>query len=185
MTSTAHRSTRRRGKGQASPAEPRFLAVGKVLRPHGVRGELLLQVHTDSPTHLVEVETVYIGEAHTPRRLETSRLHQKRLLIKIADCEDQLAAETLRGELISIAVADAAPLKPGEYYHHQIIGLQVVSDEGEELGAVTEILVTGANDVYLVSRPDGGELLLPAIKSVILKIEPPRQMTVHLIEGLR
>ncbi|MEK7326690.1 MAG: hypothetical protein AAB217_15715, partial [Chloroflexota bacterium] len=63
MTSTAHRSTRRRGKGQASPAEPRFLAVGKVLRPHGVRGELLLQVQTDSPTHLVEVETVYIGEA--------------------------------------------------------------------------------------------------------------------------
>jgi len=183
VTSTAPRSTRRRGQSQASPAEPRFLVIGKVLRPHGVRGELLLQVHTDSPTHLAEVETVFVGEMHAPHRLEKSRLHRNQLLIKIEGYDDRITADALRGQIISVALADATPLKPGEYYHHQIVGLKVVTDEGEELGVVAEILETGANDVYAVSGPNG-ELLLPAIKSVILKIEPP-QMTVHLIDGLR
>ncbi|MBI3240693.1 MAG: 16S rRNA processing protein RimM [Chloroflexi bacterium] len=183
MTSTDHRPTRRRNKSKASTAQPRFLAVGKVLRPHGVRGELLLEVHTDSPTHLAEVETVYVGETHTPLRLEKSRLHRSQLLIKVGGYDDRATAESLRGEIIFVAITDAAPLKPGEYYHHQIIGLKVVTDEGEALGMVTEILETGANDVYVVNGPDG-ELLLPAIKSVILKIESG-QIMVHLMEGLR
>lgn len=163
--------------------EPQFLAVGKVLRPHGVRGELLLEVQTHSPTHLAEVDAVYLGEAHAPHALLASRMHRKQLLIKIEGCSDRTQAELLRGMLVSVAVKDAAPLKPGEYYHHQIIGLSVISDEDEPLGTVVEIVETGANDVYVVSGPQG-ELLLPAIKSVVLKIEPP-VMRVHLLEGLR
>lgn len=163
--------------------EPKFLAIGKVLRPHGIRGELRLEMHTGSPSHLSEVETVYIGDNHEPRRLKSFRLHKGLLLISVEGCGDRDAADALRGLLVSVKQDDAAPLKPGEYYHHQIVGLSVVTDAGEEIGSVAEIVETGANDVYVVRGP-GGDVLLPAIKSVILKIEPP-QMVVHLMEGLR
>ena len=175
--------TRRTQRTDRASREPKFLAVGKVFRPHGVRGELLLEVHTGSPARLTEMDTIYLGDEHTPQQLLSSRLHRGNLLIKIEGCNGREYADTLRGVLISIAIQDAVPLKPGEYYHHQIVGLSVVSDEGEPLGTVTEILETGANDVYVVNGLER-ELLLPAIKSVILKIEPP-QMTVHLVEGLR
>ena len=175
--------TRKNRRSARAEREPQFLAVGKVLRPHGIRGELLLEVHTNAPTHLAEVNTVYFGDEHAPYPLLASRTHRGQLLIKVEDCSDRNQADALRGMLVSVAIEDAVPLKPGEYYHHQIVGLSVVSDDGEALGTVTEILETGANDVYVVQGPHG-ELLLPAIKSVILKVAPP-QMTVHLLNGLR
>lgn len=154
-----------------------------MLRPHGVRGELRLEVYTGSPTHLKKVETVYVGDKQRPHPLESSRLHQKILLIKLKGCDDRQQADEFRGQVIAIARTDAAPLRAGQYYHHQIIGLTVISDEGEQLGTLTEIIETGANDVYVVKNGDK-ELLLPAISSVILKIEPP-QIVVHLLDGLR
>ncbi len=181
ILSNALRPTRARRRKPVS--DPQFLAIGKVLRPHGVRGELRLEVYTGTPTHLKDVETVYVGDKQSPYPLESSRLHQKILLIKLKGCDDREQADAFRGQIIAIARADAAPLRAGQYYHHQIIGLTVISDEGEQLGTITEIIETGANDVYVVKNGDE-ELLLPAISSVILKIEPP-QMIVHLLDGLR
>jgi 16S rRNA processing protein RimM len=177
----APRRTRREPK--ASQPEPKFLVIGKVLRPQGIRGELRLEIHTDSPTHLDDIETVYIGEKRKPYTLLGYRLHQGVLLITIEGSDDRSTADTFRGQLVSVKFEEAAPLKAGEFYHHQVVGLTVVTDEGETLGQVSEIITTGANDVYVVAG-EGGEVLLPAIKSVVLKIEPP-QMVVHLLEGLR
>jgi len=168
---------------QPPDREPQYLVIGRVLRPHGIRGELRLEIHTDQPSHLREVETVYIGDDHRPSALKSFRLHQSVLLLTVAGCEDRAAADALRGLLVAVKLEEAAPLKEGEYYQHQIVGLKVVTDVGEALGTVAEIIQTGANDVYVV-RGAGGEILLPAIKSVILKIEPP-QMVVHLLDGLR
>lgn len=166
-----------------------FLAIGHVLRPHGVRGELLLETLTEFPDHLAEVETVYLGEAGAespqPHPLRRARLHRRDLLIQLADCLDRDAAEAYRGQMVFIQTEQAAPLPPGRYYHHQIIGLAVVTDEGEVLGEVAEILETGANDVYVVAGPSG-EILLPALQSVIQHIDlDSKRMTVHLLEGLR
>lgn len=163
--------------------DTKYLAIGKVLRPHGVRGELRLEVYTESAANLETVETLYVGDKQRPYPLEAARIHQKILLIKLKGCDDRDQADTFRGELISIAAESAAPLKPGQYYHHQIIGLKVVSDEGEALGTISEIIETGSNDVYVVKNGDT-ELLVPSIKSVVLKIEMD-QMLVHLIDGLR
>ncbi|MBM4422000.1 MAG: 16S rRNA processing protein RimM [Chloroflexi bacterium] len=173
----------RRRRTQRPKGEPSFLVIGRVLRPHGVRGELRLAMQTAFPAHLSEVDVVHIGDDHKPYPLKSFRLHKAMLLISVEGCDDRNEADTLRGEIVSIKATDAAPLKPGEYYHHQIVGLTVVTDTGEELGSVVEIIETGANDVYVV-RGQVGEILLPAIKSVILKIEPS-QMRVHLIDGLR
>jgi 16S rRNA processing protein RimM len=162
-----------------------MLAIGRVLRPHGVRGELLLEQMTDFPEHLREVETVYLGEPAEPHPLAGFRQHRGQLLIRLGDCPDRDCAEALRGALVQVRAEAAAPLPPGRYYHHQLTGLPVVTDEGEALGELAEIIETGANDVYVVRGPSG-EILLPAIRSVILKIDlEARQILVHLIEGLR
>lgn len=166
-----------------------FLAIGNVIRPHGVRGELLLETLTDFPEHLAEVETVYLGQADAdtpqPHPLRRARLHQRDLLIQLADCLDRDAADAYRGQTVFIRTEQAAPLPSGRYYHHQIIGLTVVTDEGERLGDIAEILETGANDVYVVAGP-AGEILLPALQSVIQHIDlDAKKMTVHLLEGLR
>lgn len=164
---------------------PEFLAIGRVLRPHGVRGELLLEALTDFSEPLDGVGTIYLGDAAEPHPLAGARMHRGRLLIQLEDCVDCEAAEAFRGQLVQIWFGDAAPPPPGSYYYHQIVGLAVVTEEGETLGEVTEILETGSNDVYVVNGPSG-EILLPALMSVILKVDlEAKRMTVHLIEGLR
>lgn len=167
----------------ATSTSPKYLVIGKVLRPHGIRGELRLEIHTDTPHHLRDVATVYLGQEHRAYTLSSFRLHSGVLLVTLAEVPDRNEAELLRGVEVAVKLEDATPLKDGEFYHHQIVGLKVVTDEGEELGSVVEIITTGANDVYVVRGEK--EVLLPAIKSVILKIDPPTHMVVHLLDGLR
>ncbi len=162
-----------------------FLAVGRVLRPHGVRGDLVLEPLTDFPEHLAQVDTVYVGDGAEPHGLQAARLHRRQLIIHLAGVDDRAAAEPYRGQLVQIRAEAAAPLPPGRFYHHQVVGLSVVTDAGEALGELVEVLETGANDVYVVRGPSG-EVLLPAIKDVVLSIDlDAKQMRVHLLDGLR
>jgi 16S rRNA processing protein RimM len=162
-----------------------LLAVGRVVRPHGVRGELLVDTLTDFPEHLSEVDTVYLGDTAEPHPLAAARQHRGQLILRLGDCADRDCAEHYRNQTVQIQAEAAAPLPPGRYYHHQLIGSQVVADDGEALGELVDILETGANDVYVVATADG-ELLLPAIDTVILNIDvEARRITAHLIEGLR
>jgi 16S rRNA processing protein RimM len=162
-----------------------FLAVGRVLRPHGVRGEVRVEIHTDFPERFAVYETLYLGDQRTPYGLEGHRFHQGKALLKFVGVDDRNAAEELREQWVWIAIQDAAPLQEGEIYLHQMIHLRVVTVEGEDLGEVTEIIETGANPVYVV-RGSGGEILIPDTDEVILDIDLDRQrVTVQLIEGLR
>ncbi len=165
--------------------EPRYLAVGRILRPHGVRGELRVEILTDYPEHLERVRTVYIGDDYHPYKLAALRFHQNLMLLTLEGCSDRDAADDLRGALVSVVLKDAVPLEEDEYYHFQLIGLQAVSDEGDVLGEIVEILsLPGANDVYVV-HGSRGEILLPAIADVIQKVDfDARRVTVHLLPGL-
>lgn len=162
-----------------------FLAVGRVLRPHGVRGELLLESLTDYPEHLAEQKVVYLGEPPQPHPLAGVRVRRGQFILRLGDCNGRDAAGAFRNQLVQIEAEAAAPLPPGLYYHHQLIGLAVYTEEGEHLGQLTEILETGANDVYVV-RGEQGEVLLPVIAEVIRAVDlPARRLTVHLLDGLR
>ena len=162
-----------------------LVAVGRVVRPHGVRGELVLQPLTAFSERLREADVVYLGEAAEPHPLAEVRLHRGRLLIRLADCGDRETADAHREQLVQIQVEATAPLRAGQYYYHQLIGLLAVTDDGENLGEVVEILETGSNDVYVVKGPQG-QILLPALRSVITSVDlDAHRMTVHLIEGLR
>jgi 16S rRNA processing protein RimM len=169
----------------APPSEPAFLAVGHVLRPHGVRGEIRVEIHTHYPERFAVYKNLYIGPRYVPFTLESYRFHQNKVLLKLAGVNDRNTAETLRDQWVCIAVEDAVPLAEGEVYLHQMLSLRVLTADGEDLGEVAEIIETGANPVYVV-RGRLGEILIPDIPEVILNIDlNARQLTVRLIEGLR
>lgn len=181
-----------RGSGTPNPvSEPRFLAVGQVVGAHGIRGEVKVQVLTDEPGRFGRLEQVWLGTADDeeplPWPLEGYRLHKGQALLKLQDCDDRNTAETLQGYLVQVPIEQALPLEEGEFYEHQIVGLEVWTSAGEHLGQVEEILYTGANEVYVVrnAHPGRAEILLPAIEDVILEIDPQaRRLVVELIEGL-
>ena len=163
------------GSGKARTPEPRYLTVGQVLRPHGIRGELRVRIVTDSPERLGQHTHFYLARPDSPEKTERHlvakwRLHKETLLLKLAGYDDRDRAEELRGMLVQIPIEEAVPLEDGEYYHFQLIGVRVETEDGEPLGQVTELIDTGANDVYVVRGPRG-ELLLPAIENVILKLD--------------
>jgi 16S rRNA processing protein RimM len=164
--------------------EPRFLAIGRVARPFGVRGELRVDLLTDYPEQLGRLDTVYIGADARPFRVEAVRLHKDAALFRLDGVEDRDAADQLRGALVQIPREEAVPLEEGEFYEHQIVGMEVVEEDGTYLGKVTELISTGANDVLLVVGP-AGELLLPVIEEVIVDIDlDADRMLVRLMEGL-
>ena len=173
-----------RGSGSHRTPEPRYLAIARVVKPFGVRGELKLKVLTGFPEKLERLLRVYVGKEATPHQVMRFHWHGDELLLQLADVRDPDAAEELRGQLVQIAHEDATPLEPGQYYEHQIIGLSVVTTNGEPLGQVVKVLSTGANDVYVVHGPRG-EVLLPARVEVVRAIDlDAGTMTVTLLPGL-
>jgi 16S rRNA processing protein RimM len=162
-----------------------FLVVAEILKPFGFRGEVKLKVITDYPERLLKHKTVYIGPDARAFQVERSRSHASYILMKFVGYDTDMSVAKLRGQLVQIPADQAAKLKKGQYYHHQIIGLNVVTTEGAPVGTLTEILETGANDIYLVKTPENKEILLPAIKSVIKNIDlDAKTITVDLIPGL-
>ncbi len=171
-------------------AQPPFLLLGRVLRPHGVRGELRIEVLTDYPERIGPESVVYLGhDPASPAKARAfqvmhSRMHQQFLILQLEGIDDRNAAELLRQQFVMVAVEDAVPLEEGEFYLFQLIGVQVFSTTQEFLGEVTEVIETGANDVYVVSGPRG-EILLPAIDDCVKEIDlEANRMTVELLDGL-
>ncbi len=165
-----------------NPAD--LMPIGRLTRPHGVRGDLTLQMTTRHAPRLDEVDEVYVGATFERRAVLDARWHKGAWLVRFDRCPDRTAAETLRGQTVWVA-RTTYPLPPGQHYPDQILACEVVTESGEVLGRVTDILETGANDVYVVTG-EAGEILLPVIPQVILAVEvPAKRITVHLLEGLR
>jgi len=150
-----------------------------------VQGELLMDVSTDFPERLRRGVQVFVGEDHRPMRITHRRVHQNALLISLEGVDTAEQAGELRNSFVYVRADDRPKLPEGEYYHHQIIGLRVVTETGRLLGVLTQILETGANDVYIVQPEQGPEILLPAIEAVIGEIDLERgEMRVHPLPGL-
>ncbi|MBL1128352.1 MAG: 16S rRNA processing protein RimM [Chloroflexi bacterium] len=169
----------------AKAAEPSFLTIGQVSKPHGVHGEVRVILHTDVPERFTWLKEVYVGQNSSRLvAVEGARLHQNMVLLKLAGYDDREAAETLRGAWLQVPEAEAIPLAEGEYFLYQIEGLTVVTDTGELLGTLLEVIETGANNVFRVVGPRG-EVLLPDTREVILDIDFDNgRVTVHLLPGL-
>ncbi len=173
-------------KRTGSPAgEPLYLSVGFLRRPHGVQGEIIMDLHTDFPERMKSGRKLFVGEDHRPMTLANVRPHQAGLLVKFKGIETPEAAGQFRNQWVFVKKSDLPPLPEGKIYKHELIGFRVVDEGGNPLGELVEILETGANDVYIVRDDSGKEILLPNIPSVILDLEPDtRTMRVHLLDGL-
>ena len=173
-------------KTSGSPnGEPVYLTVGFLRRPHGVQGEIIMDLHTDFPERMKRGRKLFVGEDHQPMTLTSVRPHQSGLLVKFKGVETPEDAGAFRNHWVYVQSKDAPPLPEGRLYQHELFGFQVVDEAGSLLGELVEILETGANDVYVVRSDSGKEILLPAIPSVILDIDAGRRfMKVHLLEGL-
>ncbi len=157
--------------GSPSPGEPVFLAVGRLRRPHGIAGEMIMDVLTDFPERLRPGKTIFVGEAHLPMRINGVRGHDQALIIHLSGLDSPEAAGRWRNALMFVKASDLPKLPEGEYYHHQLLGLKVIDETGHEVGRLEDILETGANDVYLVKTLDGKEVLLPAVEDVIIDVK--------------
>jgi 16S rRNA processing protein RimM len=165
--------------------EPEYLTVGFLRRPHGLQGEINMDLHTDFPERMQSGRKLFVGEQHQPMTLASVRPHQSGLLVKFKGIETPESAALFRNQWVYIQAKDAAPLPEGQLYRHELIGFKVVDENDNALGELTEILETGANDVYVVKDQAGKEILLPAIPSVILELDAARRlMRVHLLDGL-
>lgn len=173
-------------KQTGSPTgESLYLAIGFIRRPHGVRGELIMDLHTDFPERIKPGRKVFIGEKYQPVTFDTVRSHNESLLISLRGYETLESIGRFRNQWVYIKAKDAPALPEGQYYKYELLDLIVKDDAGNLLGKLSEILETGANDVYIVKDESGKEILLPAIPSVILKIDmQAKEITVHLIDGL-
>lgn len=170
--------------------EPPFLVVGKILRPHGIRGEVRVQVMTGYPERILPGAEVYLGpdpenaQSAVPYTVTRARRHQQYLVLLFEDMPDRSAAEHLRDKFVMVRIEDAVPLEEGEFYLFQVLGLEVHTTQGEYLGTVKDVIQTGANDVYVVQGPRG-EILLPAIDECVKQVDiPGGAMTVVLMDGL-
>ena len=144
------------------------VVIGKAGAPHGLRGEVRVIPLTDFPERFESLREVFIGERVF--HVEHVHYHRQFVLLTLAECTSREAAAKLTGGLLRVAREDAAPLAEGEFYTFDIIGLAVLDMTGERLGEVTNVLKTGSNDVYVVKKPDGAELLVPALKKVVREI---------------
>ncbi len=171
--------------GSPDLGEPEFLVVGKLRKPHGLLGELTMEVFTDFPERLAVGVEVMMGKERKPVHIRSIRWHNQLLLIAFDEYHNPEQASECRNQLVSISFLKQPELSAGEYYHHQIVGLNVYQDDGALLGVIEKILETGANDVLVIRPSEGAEILLPAIDSTINDIDLEKgEMRVHILPGI-
>lgn len=167
--------------------ELRYLAIGRIVRAHGIKGEVSVTVLTDFPERFGSTEWVYVGNETDADayRLQSHRWHKNNVLLTLDGVTDRTHAQQLTGQLVQVPMADAVPLPEGSYYVYQLVGLQVFTTAGEPLGTVVDIFETGANDVLVVQNEAQQEILLPSIPDVLKSADlDQKRITVELIDGL-
>lgn len=155
------------------------VVVGRIGKPHGIRGEVTLDVRTDEPERRFAVGTTLRAEApagadRRPSALTVTRArwHQSTLLVAFAEIEDRNAAEAVRGTVLYATLGrDEAPEDPEEYYDHQLIGLAVVDLDGAPLGQVRAVVHGSAQDLLTVRTPDGRDTLVPFVAALVPEVD--------------
>ena len=162
--------------------------VGVITQPHGVRGEMKVFPTTDDPRRFEDLDTVILDTGKEKRNLTIQSVkYQKNLVIlKCKEVNDRNEVELLRKAELYVTRDQAVELEEGEYFIADLLGCKVVSDAGEDLVVLDDVLQTGANDVYSVKKKGEKELLIPVIPQCVLNVDiEKKEILVHLLEGLR
>ncbi len=166
--------------------EDTWVDVGKIGRPHGVSGEVVVHSLEDSSARLVPGcrLSLKMGDGRRPVTVVSAREMPKKLVVRFEGCRQPEDVKPWVGCVLQVPAREMPPLEEGEYYHFQLVGLQVIAADGRRLGVLEEILTTGGNDVYCVRR-EGRELLIPAIRDAIERVDlDAGEMVLKDLEGL-
>jgi 16S rRNA processing protein RimM len=160
------------------------VVVGRVTKVHGLRGEVAIQVFSDNPDRFAPGSRVFLedGRALT---IAAAREHGGRLLVTFAEVQDRSVAESLRGRSLVVPESMLPPLPAGEYWPHQLVGCEVVTESGRHLGTVAEVVPNPANDLWVAVDAEGTETLVPALKDVIVSVDvAAHEILVRDVPGL-
>lgn len=145
-----------------------MLVIGEIARPQGLKGEVKIKPLTDDPARYQKVTRVFIDEQ--PVAFFLRRIHDGFVYAIVGEAASREEAEKLRGKQLCIPREEAVPPEEGRHFIVDLLGLAVVTDQGEELGTIRDIIQPGANDVYIL-RGKRGEILLPALRRLVLSVD--------------
>ena len=164
-----------------------LLQVGIITSTHGVRGEVKVYPTTDDVKRFKKLKDIILdtGKEQLPLEIEGVKFFKQMVILKFKGLDNMNDVEKFRQKSLYVTRANAVRLRKDEYFIADLIGIKVYDEENKELGVLEDVMVTGANDVYVIKLNDGRELLLPAIKQCILEVDVPEgRMMVHVLEGL-
>ena len=157
--------------------------VGEIRSAWGLRGDVGVEVLSDVPERFAVGSILWLKGK--PTRVESARKSKRGITLKLDAVNNRTQAEALRGEDLTVLLDQVERLPDGTYYHFQILGVRVLTDDGEQLGSVSEIIVTGSNDVYVVHQEGRRDILIPALPDVVLDVNlDTATMLVDLPDGL-
>jgi 16S rRNA processing protein RimM len=164
-----------------------FIAIGRISRPIGTRGEMKVLPLTDDKQRFVGLQSVWVGhdsEKAEQRDIRVVRIDAKQVVINLAGIETLKEANKFRNNYLFVAKEQAIKLHDGRYFMDDIIGCEVVTEEQVKVGIVTDLLSLPANDLWVV-RNGKQELMIPAVKAIIQKVDVRmKRITIHALEGL-
>lgn len=164
-----------------------MLRVGVISSTHGVRGEVKVFPTTDDPARFNDLKEVTLetGKEKLVLKIQSVKFFKNMVILKFEGLDNINDIEKYKGKDLWIRRDQAVKLEEGEYFIADLIGLNVITDEGETLGVLKDVLQTGANDVYIVQMASGREVLIPVIKQCILEVNLEEgRVKVHLLPGL-
>ena len=165
-----------------------LLQVGVISSTHGIRGEVKVFPTTDDPDRFRKLKQVILDTGREQKGLEIEgvKFFKQFVILKFKGIDNINDIEKYKGKSLYVTREHAVKLKKDEYFIADLIGLKVTSDEGEDLGELTDVLQTGANDVYVISKEGADDILLPAIRDCVKQVDiEGGTMQVHLLDGLR
>lgn len=155
-----------------TPLDDVLLIIGRIVAAHGVRGEVKMDIYSDRPEEIPRLRRIYLNDDPTPRAITQPRGNDRQAILKITGVDTRDAAEALRGAIVRVRGNQLSPRDEDSFYHYQLIGLSVYLEDGTPIGTLTEVLEPGEVDVYVVRNAAGEEQLFPALKDVVLTIDP-------------
>ncbi len=164
-----------------------LLQVGVITQTHGIRGEVKVFPTTDDAARFQDLKHVLLdtGKGTLSLEIENVKFFKQFVILKFKGYDNINDVERYKRCPLLVERRDAVPLEEDEYFITDMIGIKVVTDQGEDFGVLKDVMATGANDVYIIDHPSAGEVLVPAIKECILEVDiPGRRMKVHVMDGL-
>ena len=165
-----------------------LLKVGVITSTHGIRGEVQVFPTTDDPKRFLDLEEIILdtGKEKKTLSIQYVKFFKNMVILKFKEFDNINDVEIYRQKDLYVTREQAVPLEENEYFIADLIGLKAVSDEGEELGEIADVLQTAANDIYVIKKQGTSDLLVPAIRECVLSVDIAGGIvTLHLLPGLR